>query len=46
LQGLHDELDFANAAAPQFYVALQLVRADDVTFDTVFDAGDFVQQIG
>src|SRR6266542_4404448 len=46
LQGLHDEFDFANTAAPKFHVAFQLVLADDVAFNTPLDTGNFVQQIG
>src|SRR6266480_6194012 len=45
LQGLHDEFDFANTTASKFYVAFELVRADDVALDTPLDAGDFIQQI-
>ena len=46
LQGLHDELDLANTAAPQFHVAFELVRADYVALDAPLDAGNFIQQIG
>ena len=46
LQRLHDEFDVANAAAPKFYIALQLFRSNKVAFDTVLDACNLIQQIG
>src|SRR5215469_12914118 len=46
LQGLHDEFDLANTAAPKFYVAFQLFGSDHVAFDAVLDVRDLCQQIG
>ncbi len=46
LQRLHDELDVANAAAPKFYVALQLFRPNHVALDAVLDFRNLIEQIG
>ena len=46
LQGLHDELDLPNTAAPKFYVAFELVRTNYVALDAPLDTGNFIQQIG
>src|SRR5262252_6809484 len=46
LERLHNEFDLANAAAPKFHVALELVRPDNVALDALLDTGDFIQQIG
>ena len=43
LQGLHDEFDLANSAASKFYVAFELVRADDVALDASLDTSDLIQ---
>ena len=45
LQRLHDELDVTNAAAPKFYIAIQLLRPNDVTLDAVLDVGNLLEQI-
>ena len=45
LQRLHDELDVANAAAPKFYVALQLFRPNHVALDAVLDVRNLLEQI-
>src|SRR5262249_24883285 len=45
LQRLYDELDVANAAAPEFYIALQLFRPNHVALDAVFNACNFLEQI-
>ena len=46
LERLHDELHVANAAAPKFYVALQLFRPNHVALDAVFDFRNLIEQIG
>ena len=45
LERLHDELDVANAAAPKFYVALQLFRPNHVALDAVLDVRNLIEQI-
>src|SRR5437868_10618263 len=45
LQRLHDEFDVANAAASEFYVALQLFGSDNVALDAVLDICNLIQQI-
>ena len=44
LQGLHDKLDFADSARPEFYIPIEILVPDDVAFDPPFDRGDFIQQ--
>ncbi len=46
LQGLHNELDFANPAAAEFDVAFQILLSDNIAFDPSFDVGDLFEQIG
>ena len=45
LQRLHDKFDVANAAASEFYVALQVFRSNNVTLDASFDACNLIQQV-
>ena len=45
LQRLHDELDVANAAAPKFYVAIQLFRPNQIALDAVLDVRNLLEQI-
>ena len=45
LQRLHDELDVANAAAPKFYIAPQLLRPNHVTLDAVLNIANLLEQI-
>src|SRR5205823_12573920 len=46
LQRLHNEFDVANAAAPEFYVALELFCPNDVALNAMLDARNLIQQIG
>src|SRR5437870_11433047 len=46
LERLHNEFDFANSAAAKLDVALQFILPDDIAFNSSFDIGDLVQQIG
>ena len=43
LEGLGGEFDFADAAAAQLHVAVELAGSDDLVFDAVLHGGDFGQ---
>src|SRR6266487_3173550 len=45
LQRLHDKFDVANAAASEFYVALEVFCSNNVALDAAFDACNLIQQI-
>src|SRR5581483_7428797 len=45
LQGLDNKFDVANTAAPKLYVAFEVVRANDIALNTLFDVGNFIQQV-
>src|ERR1051326_7850738 len=45
LQRLDHELDFANAAAAEFHIALKRAQAHDVSLDSPFDVRNFVEQV-
>src|SRR5438552_10984628 len=46
LQRLHNEFDVTNAAAPEFYVALELLCSNDVALNAMLDTRNLIQQIG
>jgi len=45
LQGLDDELDFADTAAAEFDVTFEFTAPDDFGFDAVFHGGDFAEDL-
>src|SRR5213076_1111154 len=46
LHRLQNEFDVTNAAAPEFYVALELFCPNDVALNAMLDARNLIQQIG
>ena len=44
LQGLHDKLDLADAAAAEFHVAMQVLRANNIALNALLDVRDLPEQ--
>ena len=46
LKRLDNELDFSDAATPQFHIPLQRIRPCYFAFDSAFDLRNLIEQIG